>query len=764
MSSRLVCRYRCRHSFNFPLLPCDARRSKNSNWKFLLRSSYRPAGLRYDCALFFQGITNSEESRARFWFHSHLTYVLKFHFSEYASIIRLSPPVCVTARLSTAAGKYPALESQPSHPDTRSERVQRFGWLLRVGWTPWEPRVQGQGAIRQNGWAFLEARVYRTYTSCRLALGTGCAPSLMVKRYVRCMRGPPHPSGRKQRSPSPLLSRTFPLLLYSSRDHSGLSGPRDYSSPPAFPRVGIVPVDVAGRWVFSGFSRFPRPFHSGAAPYSPRLTLIGSQEHKMDSKFSLGTRTSVMLERSPHSMLVGVLFRIDDLLTNSQCEKRVEDLLWRDGGANPRPSDYKLATLLLSYGAKSIVLNILCSAAECTGLLSVQKSAQACAPSQSSPVALQFRAMRVERTSYGGQSVRATPAIASSRMSVGWRRARLRAQKFGDWRAGSALATVPSFPDKDLHVRRFTDCWRNAAPAVRPLTRRWEHNILTEHIVVHFPNRSRGGIVVRILASHLGKPGSIPGGVASGFSHVGIVPDDVAGRRVFSVTSPPPPLHSRAAPYSPRFTLIDSPHLDIRNAQISSLTHFPNRSLIARAICRGERAATRGQSPGRSSLELDRGASICRSISAFSVGVSPPRALLAGVTSLSRDVHRVLLAHAAREQSVCPSGCPAFLIAYTTGEHRFSSPKSGPQLTSVQLLSSELRLLEDDSAGALITIARGFRKVGNNREWIIIGVFPTFCWPAASFCWRVRIEFYGIRGHVTSMVAACVPLMGSAGE
>ncbi|KAJ8868382.1 hypothetical protein PR048_029898 [Dryococelus australis] len=39
---------------------------------------------------------------------------------------------------------------------------------------------------------------------------------------------------------------------------------------------------------------------------------------------------------------------------------------------------------------------------------------------------------------------------------------------------------------------------------------------------------------VRLLASHLGEPGSIPGGFASGFSHVGIVPDDAAGRRVFS--------------------------------------------------------------------------------------------------------------------------------------------------------------------------------------------------------------------------------------
>ncbi|KAJ8897705.1 hypothetical protein PR048_003055 [Dryococelus australis] len=46
-----------------------------------------------------------------------------------------------------------------------------------------------------------------------------------------------------------------------------------------------------------------------------------------------------------------------------------------------------------------------------------------------------------------------------------------------------------------------------------------------------------GGVVVRVLTSHLGKPGSIPDGFAPGFSHVGIVPDDAAGWRVFSEIS-----------------------------------------------------------------------------------------------------------------------------------------------------------------------------------------------------------------------------------
>ncbi|KAJ8895014.1 hypothetical protein PR048_000323 [Dryococelus australis] len=47
-------------------------------------------------------------------------------------------------------------------------------------------------------------------------------------------------------------------------------------------------------------------------------------------------------------------------------------------------------------------------------------------------------------------------------------------------------------------------------------------------------NRAGCGVVVRLLTSRQNEPGSIPIGVAPGLSHVGIVPDDAAGQRVFS--------------------------------------------------------------------------------------------------------------------------------------------------------------------------------------------------------------------------------------
>ncbi|KAJ8869071.1 hypothetical protein PR048_030632 [Dryococelus australis] len=63
-----------------------------------------------------------------------------------------------------------------------------------------------------------------------------------------------------------------------------------------------------------------------------------------------------------------------------------------------------------------------------------------------------------------------------------------------------------------------------------------------------------------MLASHQGDPGSIPG-----FSHVGIVPDDAVGGRVFP-DLPPPPVHSfwRCAILT-SITAIGSQDLDVKS-------------------------------------------------------------------------------------------------------------------------------------------------------------------------------------------------------
>ncbi|KAJ8882181.1 hypothetical protein PR048_018669 [Dryococelus australis] len=105
----------------------------------------------------------------------------------------------------------------------------------------------------------------------------------------------------------------------------------------------------------------------------------------------------------------------------------------------------------------------------------------------------------------------------------------------------------------------------------------------------------RGSLVVRLLASNLGEPGSIPGGVAPEYLHVEIVPDDVAGLWVFFFREPPVsfPFHSGPAPYSPRFTLIGSQDLDVqsrRNLSTHSFIHSDVSQTPARRCLKLESA------------------------------------------------------------------------------------------------------------------------------------------------------------------------------
>ncbi|KAJ8880924.1 hypothetical protein PR048_017397 [Dryococelus australis] len=92
---------------------------------------------------------------------------------------------------------------------------------------------------------------------------------------------------------------------------------------------------------------------------------------------------------------------------------------------------------------------------------------------------------------------------------------------------------------------------------------------------ISVPNRrGHGAVVVTLLASHQGEMGSIFDGVAPGFSHAGNVPDNAAGRRVFSGSPVPPPLHHGAGPHSPRLTLIDSQNLNVKSRP-NIFTHSP---------------------------------------------------------------------------------------------------------------------------------------------------------------------------------------------
>ncbi|KAJ8874971.1 hypothetical protein PR048_022861 [Dryococelus australis] len=98
-------------------------------------------------------------------------------------------------------------------------------------------------------------------------------------------------------------------------------------------------------------------------------------------------------------------------------------------------------------------------------------------------------------------------------------------------------------------------------------------------------SRGRGGRVVSPLASRQGEPGSIPG-LVTRLLHVGIVPDDVVGLRVFSVISrfPPAPSFWRCS-IRTSITLIGSQDLTVKSRSYNtSLTRF---NLFQRGVCSG---------------------------------------------------------------------------------------------------------------------------------------------------------------------------------
>ncbi|KAJ8891852.1 hypothetical protein PR048_004406 [Dryococelus australis] len=102
------------------------------------------------------------------------------------------------------------------------------------------------------------------------------------RRKHRCEQrgGPSSASEERAMCVAPLQTRpTTPVFLNALRTANSV---RD---------KGIVLGDAAGRQVFSGISRFPRPFHSGTVPYSPRFTLNGSRDIAVKSRPILFTHS-----------------------------------------------------------------------------------------------------------------------------------------------------------------------------------------------------------------------------------------------------------------------------------------------------------------------------------------------------------------------------------------------------------------------------------------------------------------------------------------
>ncbi|KAJ8886288.1 hypothetical protein PR048_012498 [Dryococelus australis] len=88
--------------------------------------------------------------------------------------------------------------------------------------------------------------------------------------------------------------------------------------------------------------------------------------------------------------------------------------------------------------------------------------------------------------------------------------------------------------------------------------------------------RSRGSVAARELASHRRETDSIPGRVTARFFHVGIVPDNAAGRQVFSGIS-----HFAALSFRCCCILTSIPLIDFQDLAVKSLPNLVTHSLYS---------------------------------------------------------------------------------------------------------------------------------------------------------------------------------------
>ncbi|KAJ8873583.1 hypothetical protein PR048_024401 [Dryococelus australis] len=184
------------------------------------------------------------------------------------------------------------------------------------------------------------------------------------------------------------------------------------------------------------------------------------------------------------------------------------------------------------------------------------------------------------------------------------------------------------------------------------------------------------------LAYHQGEPGSIPGWFAPGSSHVGVVPHDAVGRRVFPGDLPFfPPQHSVAAPNSPLSTLIGSQDLDVKN--------LPD--LLSHSRCGGAWAHPQGPSfllepPGTLEFANSSGAVL----SCAASGQPPPdiRWLDSALHELTHLPRLSILAQPIRENGfahiTAVSELPAARVSSRKSKVQLTAPKTREYCTRYQ--------------------------------------------------------------------------------
>ncbi|KAJ8867819.1 hypothetical protein PR048_031624 [Dryococelus australis] len=264
---------------------------------------------------------------------------------------------------------------------------------------------------------------------------------------------------------------------------------------------------------------------------------------------------TLIVEKTPaprHRALQNNVYKIrTDLLTNSQCDKRTEDLPWMGQGANPRlqvghPTP-ELWGKVVSYSAPTETA---------PGRVSCRPSPVSLPPPEQTRDRDSHKSARATRRRRARTQLTRLPVGPSWHPTVEWPHPRTRRPPtpylsvlfyfvlFIFFPRSPFCSNISIVQDIEVHLLDTQAC-------VSRRTREWS-----------------------FAPSHQGKPGSLPGRVTPGFSHVGIVPEDAAGRRDFSGISrfSPPfiPTLLHTQPHLPSSALETSM---FRAAQIYSLTH-----------------------------------------------------------------------------------------------------------------------------------------------------------------------------------------------
>ncbi|KAJ8878952.1 hypothetical protein PR048_019556 [Dryococelus australis] len=314
---------------------------------------------------------------------------------------------------------------------------------------------------------------------------------------------------------------------YLLTSHLGEPGSIPGGVTPGFSHVGIVPGYSAGRSVFSGISCLP-------GPYVPVLL----RAHLTSSASALET-TRLSEELLVHSLLRLLSFACAnrEISTGDLFILVLDSSLVHDPGFNrfisPIPSFTRVTAVALRGTASCQSLRFASSLVAGEG----GGGDRPCCWSEG----VRSDGMYILCSVFDlGTPLTARPAevclVPESVMRRNWRRIRPPNAEM--------LAVTSSIPLGN----QGTD-WIESRETRPP------------QIVSDWSPRDRDGVVVSLLTSHQGELGSTP--LSPGFSHVGIVMDDSAVRRVFlGISRFPPLLHSGAAPYSPLLILIGSQELN----------------------------------------------------------------------------------------------------------------------------------------------------------------------------------------------------------